>query len=77
MSNGGWMDKFYADRSKPGMILRLIFLAATALIVVYLILTSGEGKSMSTSTAVFWSAILLVLVATMALFSAWFRRVRN
>jgi len=74
MSNGSQMGKFYTDRSKFGMILRLIFLAAIALLAIYLVMTSGEGKNMSATTATFWSAILLVLVATIALFSAWFRR---
>ena len=61
--------------SKPGIILRLIFLAAAALVVIYLIVTSG-GDGMEPSEAFFWAAAVLVLVATVALFSAWFRRNR-
>ena len=51
----------------------MIFLAAAALVVIYLIITSG-GDGMEPSEAFFWTAAVLVLVATMALFSAWFRR---
>ena len=74
MEHDGTKEGNIVGLSTLGMVLRIIFLAVVALIAVCLVLSSGEDKAMSSITAMFWAAILLVMVATMALFSAWFRR---
>ncbi|MCL2891128.1 MAG: hypothetical protein FWF40_04480 [Methanomassiliicoccaceae archaeon] len=59
--------------STPGLVLRVVFLVVAALTVIVLAVSAGE-EGIEPSEAFFWTAIVLTAVATMALFSAWFRR---
>jgi len=59
--------------STPGLVLRVVFLVVAALVVISLAISSGED-GIEPSEAFFWIAAVLVSIATMALFSAWFRR---